>query len=302
MWAAKKYLIPVAVVIVGSLFSVGSASAAINPIPTPSPESNSYGLEATKKQPAPTTGATITVPGSGATFTTSPVTVSGICPNDLLVQVYNNGVMAGSTICKGGSFSLQISLYAGQNELSASVFDSLDQTGPDSNKVSVTYNPNNFTAFSSLVTLTSAFGRRAANPGSTLTWPLQLSGGSGPYAFSIDWGDGKPSELKSQGVAGVVDIEHVYSKAGIYNLTVRVTDANGVSAFLQLVAIANGQVSTTGTTDTTQKTATTVTKVLWLPAAVGIILAFPAFWLGRRSELVALRHKLEKDAASYKDL
>jgi len=302
MWAAKKYLLPVLLAVAGCLFMTSSANAAINPLPTPAPGSSSYGLEATKKQAPPTTGASISVPGNGATFSTSPITVSGICPGDLLVQVYNNGVMAGSTICKNGSFSLQISLFSGQNELTVSVFDSLDQTGPESNKVMVTYNPTSFSAFGSLITLTSAFGRRAANPGSTLSWPLQLSGGSGPYAFSIDWGDGKPSELKSQGTAGVVNIDHVYAKAGIYNLTVRVTDANGVSAFIQLVAIANGQVATTGTTDTTQKTSTIITKVLWLPAVVGIILAFPAFWLGRRSELVALRHKLEKDAAAYKEL
>jgi hypothetical protein len=210
--------------------------------------------------------------------------------------------MAGSVMCRGGSFSLQVSLYSGQNELSVSVFDTLDQTGPESNKVTVTYNPTNFTAFSSLVTLTSAFGRRAANPNTTLTWPLQLAGGSGPYAFSIDWGDGSPSQLKSQAVAGVVNIDHVYKRAGIYNVTIRVTDANGVSAFLQVVAIANGQVATTGNTDTAEKAAAAKTKVLWIPAVASIILVFPAFWLGRRSELVSLRHKLEKDAASYKEL
>jgi len=302
MWAKKRSIQLLALAVIASaLFAVGRADA-ITPLPTPAPGSSSYGLEATKKQPAPTTGAVITVPGNGATFSTTPITVSGICPSDLLVQVYNNGVMAGSTICKNGSFSLQISLYSGQNELSALVYDSLDQVGPATNAVTVTYNNTNFSSFGSLVTLTSNYGRRAANPGSTLSWPLLLSGGNGPYAFSIDWGDGSPNQLKSQAIAGVVNIEHVYSKAGIYNLTVQVTDVNGSSAFIQLVAIANGQASTVENAATTGKDTTTVTRVLWIPALVGFIMAPIAFVLGRRSELVSLRHKLEKDAAAYKEL
>lgn len=301
MFAAKTLrIISVLTLALGVLFVGGRAQAALNQLPTPPPGSSSYGLEATKEQAPPASGATITIPGNGSSFSTSPINVGGICPADLLVEVYNNGVMAGSVMCKGGSFTLQVSLYSGQNELTAKVYDSLDQTGPDSNTVTVSYNPASFTSFASLITLTSTYGRRAANPGSTLTWPLQLSGGTGPYAFSMDWGDGKPSELKSQALPGIVNIDHVYKQAGIYNVTVRVTDSTGTSAFLQLVAIANGNAAAT-TADTTKK-ASTITRVVWLPAVLSLLLLFPAFWLGRRSELVSLRHKLERDAAAYKEL
>ena len=100
--------------------------SAITPLPTPDPKPGSYGLEATKTQPAPTVGATISTPGNGASFTTSPTTVNGICPSGLLVQVYNNNVMVGSVMCVNNSFSLQVSLFAGTNELSATVFDDLE--------------------------------------------------------------------------------------------------------------------------------------------------------------------------------
>jgi hypothetical protein len=200
----------------------------------------------------------------------------------------------------GGSFALQVSLFTGRNDLTATQFDDLGQSSPVSNTVTVSYNNADFTAFGTLITLTSNYGRRAANPGDTLTWPLLLSGGTGPYAFSIDWGDGTKPDLKSQALAGEVDISHVYSQAGIYHVTVRVTDVNGVTAFIQLVAVANG---TPAATTTPSKTKTvTVTKVVWIPAVVCLLLLLPTYWLGRRSELVTLHKQLEKDMQNYKEL
>ena len=274
------------------------ASAAITPIPNPDPKPGSYGLEATKKKAPPTTGASITTPGNGASFSTSPITVSGICPDDLLVQVYNNGVMVGSTMCKGGSFSVQVSLFAGTNELTALVYDEVDQAGPISNTVTVNYTDTSFTAFGALITLTSSYGRRSAAAGSELSWPLQLSGGTGPYAFSIDWGDGSAAELKSQALAGLVTISHVYKKAGIYQVNIKVTDVNGVSAFLQVIAVSNGKVE--AATAATSKDATaTITRVVWIPALIALLLLIPTYWLGRRSQLVTLQHKMLKERDSF---
>jgi hypothetical protein len=275
-------------------------AAAITPLPNPNPKPGSFGLEATKTQAPPTQGATISTPGNGASFSTSPITVNGICPTDLLVQVYNNGVMAGAVMCTNGSFSVQVTLFSGTNELTANVYDSLDQAGPASNTVTVNYNNTNFTAFGALVTLTSSYGRRSAAAGSELTWPLQLSGGTGPYAFSLDWGDGTATELKSQSLAGLVNITHTYKKAGIYQANIKVTDVNGVSAFLQLIAVANGKVdSTPAAPNTTGDTSKTV--ILWIPAAVSLVLLLPAFWLGRMSQVVSIRNKMLKERESYKE-
>jgi len=270
--------------------------AVINQIPDPEPKPGSYGLQATKTQPPPEIGATITTPGSGSSFTTSPITVTGICPSGLLVEVYNNNVMVGSVMCVNGSFSIQISLFAGVNELSVSVYDDLDQMGPASNVVTVNYTDTRFTAFGSLMTLTSSYGRRSAPTGSELTWPLQLSGGTGPYAFSIDWGDGAANDLKSQTLAGLVTILHTYKKAGIYQVNVKVTDVNGVSAFLQVVALGNGKVEAAPQTTETK----VVTQILWIPAAIALALLVPTYWLGRRSQIVSLRNKMLKDQENYK--
>lgn len=282
---------------------VGNSALALTPLPTPQPKPGSYGLEATKKQAPPTQAATITTPGNGASFATSPITVNGICASGLLVQVYNNGVMVGSVLCKGGSFSVQVSLFAGVNELSAIVYDDLEQAGPVSNIVTVNYTDTRFTAFGALITLTSSYGRRSAPAGTALTWPLQLSGGAGPYAFSIDWGDGSKPELKSQALAGVVTLSHVYKKAGIYSVNITVTDANGVSAFLQVIAVSSGKVDGSGAaaTDTKDKTAVARPEILWIPTITSLALLLPAFWLGRLSQVVSLRNKMLKERDNYQE-
>jgi len=298
---SAQWVLPV---IIGScllaLFVFVRPTFAINAIPTPDPKPGSYGLEATKTQEAPTQGATITTPGNGASFSTSPITVNGICPNDLLVQVYNNNVMVGAVMCTNGSFSVQVSLFAGANELTAIVYDTLDQAGPVSNAITVNYTDTNFTAFGALITLTSSYGRRSAAAGTQLGWPLQLSGGLGPYAFSLDWGDGTATELKSQSLAGVVSIAHTYKKAGIYQANVKVTDTNNVSAFLQVIAVSNGKVDASAeTADTTAGIGKP--QVLWVPAAISLVLLIPAFWLGRLSQVVSLRNKMLKERDNIKD-
>ncbi len=299
-------LVPITVgALLLALFVQVCSVSAITRIPDPDPIPGSYGLEATKPQPPPTVGASISTPANGATFTESPITINGICPKGLLVEVFNNGVMAGAVMCTDGSFSLQVSLFAGTNELKVIDYDDLGQAGPESSVITVTYKDTNLTAFGQLITLTSSYGRRSAAAGSTLSWPLQLSGGTGPYAFSIDWGDGSKPDLKSQALAGVVTISHVYKNAGIYQVNIKVTDVNGVSAFLQVIAVANGKVDASvaagGSKNKDDEGTKTAAKpqILWLPTAIALVLLLPSFWLGRLSQMVSIRHKMLHDRDRY---
>ena len=278
-------------------------SAQITPLTTENPRANSYGMEGTITAPPPTEGARITAPSGGQNYRDPIITVSGVCPADLLVEILNNGVMVGSTLCENGSFSLRIALFPGSNDLTARVLDDLGQEGPASNTVTVTYDNAQFSAFGASITLTSAYSRRAVDPGSNLVWPLQLSGGTGPYAFSVDWGDGEGPKLQSQATAGIVNIQHVYKSAGIYRVTIQVVDANGATGFLQLIAVANGDAaSAIVNTDAQPEQIVIQTKVLWIPALAVLVLMLPAFWLGRRHELRAMRRKLERDAEMVRHL
>lgn len=259
-------------------------------------ESGSVGLEGRISSPPPTTPAVISFPTNGAVISNMPVTVTGICPVGLLVKLFKNDVFAGSQQCENGSFSIQIDLFSGRNELVARVYDDLDQAGPDSNIVVVTFPLTGF-GQANRISLTSSFAKKGANPGQRLLWPITLTGGAGPYAITVDWGDGKTPDIISQEFPGTFNIEHVYDSPGIYNVIVRGTDRDGNVAFLQLVGVANGPLTqnaggTAQDGDGTGQTRETV-KVLWQPAAISIPLILATFFLGRKYELFTLRKRLE---------
>jgi hypothetical protein len=269
-----------------------TAFAAV-PLPQ-NPQDGAAGLQGTVPTPAPKDPATIIHPTNGSSFTTLPITVDGLCTTGLLIKVFSNNVFVGSALCKSGSYTLQVDLFEGRNDLVARIFDALDQPGPDSNVVTVTYTNNQFVSTGiTPLTLSSIYARRGANPGETLNWPITINGGTAPYAVSVDWGDGKPATLYSEPFAGNFNISHVYDTSGTYVVTIKATDKNGLTAFLQLVGQANGAVTQS---DDKSKggLVSTKTAVVWVPAALSIPLIISSFWLGRRYELTELRKRLER--------
>lgn len=264
------------------------------------PQSNSSGLTGSVGSKPPSRGPTITTPTAGQTFTNVPVTVSGLCTSGLLVKIFDNNVFMGSAVCTSGSYSIQIDLFSGENDLVARQYDALDQASPDSNIVRVRFNDSQFnTTGSTLLILTSDYARRGANPGETLTWPISLSGGTGPYAISVDWGDNKATTLMSLELPGTFNIQHIYDTAGEYSVIIKATDKNGLTAYLQVVAVANGAITSSSTSDSSKNGQTTViTKVLWLPSLIMLPLLLASFWLGRKHALLALRKHLERASRS----
>ncbi len=284
-----KYGLGVVLFVLVLLLGKQAALAAPPPV---NPQSGSVGLEGQVPGSPPTTGATITVPGNGQNFTTTPITVAGICPKGLLVEIFKNNVFGGSVDCVNGSFSLQVDLFDGRDDLVARVYDSLNQSGPDSATVSVTYNPNLSAAVSRLLILTS-YAKRGAQPGSTLSWPLSISGGNGPYAVSVDWGDKTNPDLISRSAAGDFTIDHIYKLSGAYNVIIRATDSKGAAAFLQVVGVGNGPIQQS-TSATNGAQVITQTKIIWWPLIIAVILIVVSFWLGRRQQIEQIRIRLRK--------
>ncbi len=277
-----RYQIVAAVIMIMMTASMWMATGHAQ-LPSPGPSSGSVGLEGTVPTAPPSRGATITIPAEGAVFTDIPVTVSGLCQTGLLVKLFSNNVFVGSVVCASGSYSLQISLFSGKNDLVARVYDALDQAGPDSNTVSVTFNDAQFDEFGTHVSLSSDYARRGAPPGTELDWPILLSDGSGPYALSIDWGDGSPTDLISVENSGALTIRHTYKTAGTYRVIIKATDKNGGVAFLQLVAQATGAVQSNNSKNNSPNVKV-VTKIEYWPALAMLPLIFAAFWLGSRYE------------------
>ncbi|MEX1059136.1 MAG: hypothetical protein WEC17_01765, partial [Candidatus Saccharimonadales bacterium] len=201
-------------------------------------DSGAVGVEGTIPSAAPTQAPSITTPVNGQVFTTLPITVAGLCQNGLLVEVFKNDVFSGSVQCVGGSYSLQIDLFSGRNDLVARQFDALNQASPDSNTVTVTFN-DSLPGGGPRISLTTAYAKRGAAPGDTLTWPITISGGTPPFAISVDWGDKSTPDLLSRDSAGDILLQHIYNQSVIYNITINPSDSKGQTAFLQVVGIGN---------------------------------------------------------------
>jgi hypothetical protein len=266
------------------------------------PASEGIGVQGKISSPPPTQAPTISTPANGAVFSELPITVSGVCTNDLLVKVFKNNVFSGSAVCTNGSYSVTIDLFSSKNDLTAKLYDALDQAGPSSNKVSVTFNDNAAQAnVISRVSLTSTYARRGANPGQVLTWPIIISGGEPPYAISVDWGDGTGPDVYSAPTPGSFDLKHKLEQAGVYRALVKAADKNGTIAYLQLVAIGNGEATqgllgtaSAGANGGDQNSGPAKTRVLWEPLVIAVPLIIAVFWLGKRHEYTRARQMLAK--------
>ncbi len=289
---AVSLMVVTVLMVVAIVWAPGAEAQSPEPV-----QSGAVGIEGTVPSDPPSTGAIISFPINNQTFTDVPIDVTGVCPAGLLVKVFKNEVFAGSAECSAnGTFTLQIDLFSGDNTLVARVFDDLDQPGPDSNTVNVIYNDGNDIGgvFDRLI-LTTNFAKRGANPGSTLRWPFSITGGNGPYAIVVDWGDGQETII-SQEFAGEFNAEHSYERPGTYKVVVKATDADGNVTYLQVVGVGNGALTTdTGETEEIVPTRIVSRFVVW-PMYILLFLILSTFWLGRRYEKRRIKKRLERSS------
>lgn len=261
------------------------------------PSSGGVGVQGTISSPPPTTAPTISTPGNGATFTTLPVTVKGICTGSLLVKIFKNNVFSGSSVCRNGSYEVVIDLFSSKNDLVARHYDELDQGGPDSNLVSVTFNDNAAKPeIAARISLTTNYARRGANPKELLQWPMIISGGVAPYAVTIDWGDSAKNDVQSVATPGEFIMKHTYDSAGVYKILVKAADKNGAVAYLQLVGVGNGAVDASAAAKNGQvagaSAGTGKTVILWQPAAIALPLLISTFWIGKKYEVKQIKKRV----------
>jgi hypothetical protein len=263
----------------------------------PQTQSGGVGLGGKISSPPPTQGATITTPGNGAVFNDLPITVAGFCPKGLLVKVFKNNVFSGSVMCENSSYNIKIDLFSKQNDLVARVYDELDQAGPDSNIVTVTFNDDAARPdIVSRISITTNYARRGANPKELLTWPIVLSGGAPPYALSVDWGDGSSNDLYTVTSPGEFTIKHTFEQSGVFRALIKGTDRYNTTAYLQVVAIANGKIdpsSVAGASQDKNSVNTGKTVILWQPAAIAIPLIISTFWLGKKYQLARIKKRMQ---------
>ncbi len=265
----------------------------------PGPESGSIGLSGVVPANPPETAATITSPDNNLRVTISPQTISGSCPSGTLVQLYKNDIFAGSAPCSSaGAYSIDIDLLIGQNSIIARVYDALNQSGPDSNTLSIYYDvlPLQSTSISPLVfgssqlLLNTDSVFRGTFPEHDLNVPISIIGGTPPYAVNIQWGDSE-NKVVPRNNNVTFNVSHAYKKAGTYQITLQATDATDRVAFLAVAAIVNGQPDTivSSTNNTVSPDLTNKLIALW-PLYISALAIVISFWLGEVREKKIIQH------------
>jgi hypothetical protein len=294
-------------------------------------ETGSYSVSAQVDAAIPTVPPDITKPVDGSETDTSPITVSGTCQTNTYENIMDNSVMSGSALCtSSGTFTLQISLFSGSNELIADSFNLTNNAGPASAPVTITYNPpivtqptgsqsssgttstgsssgssgsgtskpkSSTSTTTPALSLTTNFSYQGYYIGQSVQWQISINGGLSPYALSIDWGDGT-SNLISRQASGLFTISHEYnqvSKSG-HIIQIKVTDILGNTSYLQFFAVVNApkQAVIIGSPAIPENFSSNKNWlfIAW-PFYVVITLMTVSFWLGKREEFQDLnKHHL----------
>lgn len=244
---------------------------------------SSGNVQVTAKVPgaAPTVPAIITSPAPG-TIGTQTITVSGTCGANLLVKIFRNDIFAGSTYCDGsGAFSLPITLFTGRSDLRALNYDSLDQPGPDSPTVTLTY-PSQVTSRPNAPTanllLEVDYHLRQVEPNQATTWRTKITFGKLPYTLALDWGDGN-SETRSVSDNNAFDAQHTYTNPGKYTIVFKVKDANGSKTQLQIAILVNGQPVSSAPTQHASPKPAGCSGVSCTSSHFSWSIVIPLFWL-----------------------
>jgi len=258
--------------------------------PYTGPEAGSVGLTGIMPGKPPTVAAVIQSPVSQKHFSISPDTFSGTCPTNTLVELFKNNIFAGSTPCTdAGVYSLDVDLMIGKNVMVAKVYDALNQTGPDSNKITVYYDALpvqsgaltllDFGGSQLLINTDAIF--RGSFPKQTMNVPISILGGTPPYAVNVQWGDSN-NKVVSLNDNTTFNVGHAYLKPGTYQISIQVSDTKGRVAFLTVASIINGQPSpatiAASTADTTNKL-----LVLW-PLYASAVAVVISFFIGEKRE------------------
>lgn len=290
--------LPLFILVVATAFPLSVATVSAQSWTRPGPESESISLTGTVAGEPPAEPATIQQPVDLGRFSSSPVTITGSCPSNTVVQIYKNDIFAGSVVCSSqGTFSVEVDLLVGENVITAKVYDALNQEGPTSQSIKVYYDalppqtttlaPLDFGGSQMLLNTNTIF--RGIFPNKELSVPVSIVGGIAPYAVNVFWGDSTNTVI-ARNDASAFELKHTYTRPGTYQLNIQATDADGRVAFLSVAVIVNGAdgASVTSTGSSSSQNPFNIVYALW-PVYVAITAIVGGFWLGEVREKSLLK-------------
>lgn len=285
--------LPLFILVLATALPLSAATVAAQSWTRPGPASESVSLTGTMSGDPPAQAANIQQPVDLGRFSSSPVTISGSCPANTVVQIYKNDIFAGSVACStNGSFSTQVDLLIGENSITARVYDALNQEGPVSQAIKVFYDalPAQSTALAPLdfggsqMVLNTSTVFRGIFPNKELSVPISIAGGKAPYAVNVFWGD-STNDIVARNDSTAFNLKHTYSRPGTYQLNIQATDTDGRVAFLSVAVIVNGAETAAVTSNGESSTANpfNIVYALW-PVYVAVTAIVGGFWLGEVRE------------------
>ena len=229
--------------------------------------------------------------------------MTGYCQSPSYVVLYRNNIFSGVALCSiNNSWSLQLGLLPGMNDLQTKIYSLNDRAGPLS---SIYYIYYNVVANPSIIPLfaKSIFTYTGIYVGQTFNLPIDIEGGYQPYALDINWGDGSTHTLMSRPSSGMFQGSHIYSKAGgyrgSYNIIINISDSKNNHTVLQLLAIVNNQNIFFGTTSNSSNSLRVgpsnailakLIKFIWPSYGIVVLMLF-SFWLGEKQEYQKIKTK-----------
>lgn len=284
-------------------------------------QSVSFDVTAKVAAPLPTEPAVITSPQDQDRFTEPDITVSGTCPNDSYVKVFQNDQLVGISPCTGLVFSVATTLSPGANVLRAQVYNLTDDEGPVSPSITVYYDapqpPTPETpsspqpqpqqpgvpakptmpgtsqpeqpGASGLIIDLERYHYQRLKPNQPWLWNIAVRGGEKPYKVTVDWRDGNSQSL-TRTDENFFAISHTYATNGSYLPFIAATDAAGNIASLQLYADVHSEPVTIPHTQSAMNP-----LVMWA-LYIGLALVVAQFWIW---EVRAWhrRHRTKKDGS-----
>lgn len=154
--------------------------------------------------------------------------------------------------------------------------------------------------------ITTSYSYTIENVGQQVSYTIHVSGGRAPYAFTVDWGDGKTSTIIQQ-TSNDFTISHAY---GWVNATlaskivkVQAIDASGQSSTLQLDSLIRNPAFHSVIANVTKSSGLwglfgDLRPWLWViwPGYFIVMLLVFSFWLGEREELAIILSKKNRQS------
>jgi len=144
---------------------------------------------------------------------------------------------------------------------------------------------------------------RAQFSGKSVGVPISIAGGTAPYSFVIDWGDGTIETLTNQPANPA--LTHTYADfmeaSRTFQVTITAYDADGQKTVLQSsVVVRNPAVQAGGLLQPSQPDPGMPWFVWFWPAYLIVLLMVVSFWLGEREELRHLAVARQHHAKRYR--